>query len=456
LITNTTFDILDITKENRANLQSLGYEYMTKIQEKSLPHILQKKDIVAKAQTGSGKSVAFGLGVIQNLQINKFAPQSLILCPTRELALQVANTIKSLARFIHNIKVLTLTGGLPYHPQVHSLKHKAHILVGTPGRVLKHLQEENFDPSTIDTLVLDEADRMLDMGFYEDMEKIISFLPAKRHNMFFSATYPESFLKYIDSIVSDPLFVEVENEKKLNITQEYYQIPSLEKQSLALKALNDTYKTVLIFCNTKIMCDDLADYLESFELDPLVLHSDLDQKYREETLILFANKSYSILIATDVAARGLDIPSVDLVLNFDMPKDIQTYTHRIGRTARAGKSGKVINFIDENFRSDDFESDYFANIKFEDTQKLTKSEHSIIKPEFATLYINGGKKDKLRAGDILGALTSGLQIPKENIGKIDILPKCSYVAIALPYYEKAFEGLQNNKVKNRYFKVYKR
>lgn len=446
-----------LSQENIKNLNSLGFETMTSIQEKSLPFILESKDIIAKAKTGSGKTVSFGLGVLHNLDSSKFRIQALVLCPTRELATQVANTLKSLARYEHNIKILLLTGGMPYKPQVHSLSHQAHILVGTPGRVLKHLSEDNFSPDDINTLVLDEADRMLDMGFTEDINAIIDYLPKKRQTLLFSATYPDTIDELAKNILQDPVKVEVESTHNQDvIKQEFYEVEPQYKNTLITKLFNKEQKSVIIFCNTKIACDELADYLESVDVEPLVLHSDLEQKYRDETLILFANKSYPVLIATDVAARGLDIEDVDLVINYDLPKDFEVYTHRIGRTARAGKNGLAVSFVDDSYLFEELED--FFNKKFEllDTTKLQDSEDTILNYDYSTLYINGGKRHKLRAGDILGALTAGIGLDKNDIGKIDILPTCSYVAIKNEVYKKAFDGLNSNKMKNRYFKIYKR
>jgi len=451
------FNQLNLSKESIKNLNSLGFEFMTPIQEKSLSFILDKKDLIAKAKTGSGKTLAFGLGILNNLNVKKFAIQVIILSPTRELAYQIQKTLKQLARYEHNIKILTLTGGVPYNPQVHSLRHKAHIIVATPGRVLKHLQEDNFSCIDVNTLVLDEADRMLDMGFIEDIKKVIQYIPKKRQTMLFSATYPDTIQDLSKDILNDPINIEVQSIHNSNsITQKFYSINENEKDSLLIKLFEQNQKSVIIFCNTKIKCDQLADYLEDLDMEPLVLHSDLEQKYRDETLILFSNKSYPILIATDVASRGLDIEDVDMVINYDLPNDFEVYTHRIGRTARAGKDGKAISFVDDKIIFEELQD--FLNSDFEllSIEDIKNNNDIFLKYDYSTLYINGGKRHKLRAGDILGALTAGIGLDKQSIGKIDILPTCSYVAIKNEAYEKAFKGLNSNKMKNRYFKVYKR
>lgn len=451
------FNTLKLSEKNIQNLSSLGFHEMTPIQEKSLPYILEHKDVIAKAKTGSGKTVSFGLGVLNNLNTAQFRIQSLILCPTRELAGQVAKTLKDLARFEHNIKILTLTGGMPHKPQVHSLSHQAHILVGTPGRILKHLKEENFSPIEINTLVLDEADRMLDMGFSEDIHEIIEYLPKKRQTMLFSATYPSTIETISRTILQDPMTVEVESTHNEDIiTQKFYEVSTHQKTSLILKTFQSTHKSVIIFCNTKVQCDELADSLESFDIEPLVLHSDLDQKDRDETLILFSNKSYPVLIATDVASRGLDIENVDLVINYDLPFDFEVYTHRIGRTARAGKNGLAISFVDDKNHFEDLKDFFDKDFELLNISEIQNNEDVKLGYEFSTLYINGGKRHKLRAGDILGALTAGIGLDKNDIGKINILPTCSYVAVKNDMYKKAYEGLSSNKMKNKYYKIYKR
>lgn len=450
------FTDLNLPQSMTDTLNSMQYQQMTAIQEKSLPHILDGEDIIAKAKTGSGKTAAFGIGVLNKLNVKKFRIQSMIMCPTRELADQVAKELRSIARFKHNIKILTICGGVPFMPQKHSLSHQAHIIVGTPGRILKHLKEGSFKPNDIETLVLDEADRMLDMGFSEDIHEIISYIPTMRQTLLFSATYPENIQELGAQILVDPITVEVEStHKKTTINQEFYEC-DIDTKNKAVEYALAKYKaeSTIIFCNTKVACDELADDLEDAGLDPLVLHSDLDQRDRDETLILFSNKSYPILIATDVAARGIDVKDIDLVINYDLPYDNEVYVHRIGRTARAGASGHAISFTDDKFRLDDLEDALDMNINLENISSLQTDEKYDIKSKYSTIFINGGKKAKVRAGDILGALTAGVGLDKNDIGKIDILPYCSYVAVKKELEQKAFDGLSNGKIKGKYFRVF--
>ena len=454
--TNNKFNQLNIPSQMVDTLTSLGYTEMTEIQSKSLPLILEGKDVIAKAKTGSGKTASFGIGVLNKLNVKRFRIQTMIMCPTRELADQVALELRKIARFTHNVKILTLCGGVPYNPQMHSLSHQAHIIVGTPGRILKHLKEDNFEPQYIETLVLDEADRMLDMGFSEDINEIISYIPKRRQTLLFSATYPENIARLSDNILNNPETIEVESiHEESVIIQDFYKVEEYRKVESVQKILNHSQAScIVIFCNTKIACDELADDLYDAGLSTLVLHSDLDQRERNETLIMFANKSYPILIATDVAARGLDIKDIDLVINYDLPFDNEVYIHRIGRTARAGAKGRAVNLVTNEVQLDELQEYLGSDIVEQDIEKLDNSKKYNMKSEFSTLFINGGKKSKVRAGDILGALTAGVGLDKNDIGKINILDLCSFVAVKKSVEQKALNGLSKGRIKGKYFKVF--
>ncbi|AXX95568.1 ATP-dependent RNA helicase DbpA [Arcobacter ellisii] len=452
------FSKLNLSKEFLKNLDSLEFIKMTPIQEKSLPLSLENKDLIAQAKTGSGKTVAFSIPIVNKLNVKDFKIQSLILAPTRELANQIAENLRKLSRHIHNVKVLTLCGGVPFKPQVVSLFHGAHIIVGTPGRVLKHIKEENIVLSGINTLVLDEADKMLDMGFYDDIMEIIETLPKERQTLLFSATYEKNIEDLATNILKNPSLVKIENEEKTIINQTFYEVLEEDKASIipALISSNKA-KSILIFCNMKITCDKLADDLYDMGLDVLTLHSDLEQKQRDETIVLFSNKSYPILIATDVASRGLHIDDVDLVINYDLSLDEKIHTHRIGRTARAGKGGLAISLYTTN-ELDRVEliKDNFANIKDDDISNIEDDLSYKIDSNFRTIFINGGKKHKLRAGDILGALTAGIGLQKDDIGKIDILDFCSYVAINKEKIDFVLKELSKSKIKGKYYRIYEK
>ena len=429
---------------------------MTKIQELSLPHTLDNKDIIAKAKTGSGKTVAFSIPIVNKLDVKKFKIQSLVLAPTRELANQIAQEIRKLSRHIHNVKVLTLTGGVPFKPQVASLFHGAHIIVGTPGRVLQHIKEENINFESLNTFVLDEADKMLDMGFFDDIKLIIDELPKQKQSMLFSATYEEGIESLASFVLNEPIKVEVEDEEKVNIKQVLYKADEAVKTSIlpSLISSNEA-NTTLIFCNTKVKCDELADELYDLGLDVLTLHSDLEQRDRDEVITLFASKSYPILIATDVASRGLHIDDIDLVINYDLARDEKVHTHRIGRTARAGKGGMAISLYEawEEEKIEDLK-EFFDDIKFDEVSNIIENPSFKIDSDYRTLFINGGKKQKLRAGDILGALTAGLGLDKTSVGKITSYDFCSYVAVKKEDIKKAHDGLSNKRIKGKYFRVF--
>ena len=452
-----SFSTLNLPKDFLTNLNSLGFENLTQIQEKTLPLSLENKDLIAQAKTGSGKTVAFCIPLVQKLNVKDFKIQSLILAPTRELANQIAQEFRKISRHIHNVKVLTLCGGMPYKPQVLSLYHGAHIVVGTPGRVLKHIEEENINLGNIKTVVLDEADKMLDMGFFDDIMKIIDVLPKEKQTLLFSATYEKNIENLASNILKEPAFIKIEEEQTF-INQIIYEVNESEKTALVPALIsNNKAKSILIFCNTKIKCDELADDLYDMGLDVLTLHSDLEQKERDETIILFSNKSYPILIATDVASRGLHIDDVDLVINYDLSLNEKIHTHRIGRTARAGKGGLAVSFS----TADDFEKletikEKFTQLNFCDASSIEDDLSYKIDSEFRAIFINGGKKDKLRAGDILGALTAGIGLKKEDIGKIDVLDFSSYVAIKAEHIDFAQNSLNKTKIKGKYYRVYKK
>ncbi|MFA7084622.1 MAG: ATP-dependent RNA helicase DbpA [Arcobacteraceae bacterium] len=453
-----TFNNLKLSDSFLENLTSLGFSEMTKIQALSLPIIFENRDVIGQAKTGSGKTVAFSLPIVNKLDVKNFKIQALVLAPTRELANQIALEIRKLSRHIHNVKVLTLCGGMPFQPQVTSLFHGAHIIVGTPGRVLKHIEENNINFEQLNTLVLDEADKMLDMGFYEDIVKIIETLPKNRQSLLFSATYEQGIEKLSSAVLKDAIVVKDEEEHTVKIQQIFYEVQEEAKTTLipALISQNKA-QSVLIFCNTKIKCDELAQELYDLGLDVQTLHANMEQRERDETMIVFSNKSYPILIATDVASRGLHIDDIDLVVNYDLARDDKVHTHRIGRTARAGKGGLAITLY-ENFDHDkvvDLQN-IFSDIVIKDIKTIEEDENFKIDSIYRTIFINGGKKQKLRKTDILGALTAAIGLEKDDIGKIDSMEFCSYVAVKKEVLPKALKGLETNRIKGKFFRVFEK
>jgi len=432
---------------------------MTPIQAQSIPLILEGKDVLAQASTGSGKTAAFAIGVLHRFSVQTINTQALVLCPTRELAEQVSNEIRRLARAISNTKVLTLCGGKPFGPQLASLEHPPHIAVGTPGRILKHLVKGSLNISTANTLVLDEADRMLDMGFQEDMLTIINMMPKNRQTLLFSATYPEEIKNISDSIQIEPTDISVETTNDTpKIKQVFYEIDKGERVN-TLVALLHHYKpqSTVVFCNRKHQCQELAEELWRRGFHAIALHGDLEQKQRDQALVQFSNKSSSILIATDVAARGLDINDLEAVINYELSQDPEVHIHRIGRTGRAGKSGLALSIFmkSESPKVNAIEKYQDASVRIDHVATLKPREHFKLIPPMVTLSINGGRKNKLRAGDLLGALTANNLITGNQIGKIDIFDTIAYVAVERSAAKQALKTLTDGKIKGRRFKAKK-
>jgi len=457
-LSNLNFLNTKLKPELCQNLASLGYHEMTAIQAQSLPAIIEGRDVIAQGKTGSGKTAAFGLGLLHHLNVKRFRVQALVLCPTRELADQVAKEIRRLARSIHNIKVLTLCGGTPMGPQIGSLEHGAHIIVGTPGRIEDHLNRGRLNIDELQTLVLDEADRMLDMGFEPALELIFSLCPPKRQNLLFSATFPKQIEILTQHIMKTPLVVKVESRHDhSSIHQCFYQVDSNEQRSEYVKQLIlvNRPESAVVFCNTKIETQQLADELKTAGFCVAALHGDLEQRDRDQTLICFANKSLNILIATDVAARGLDVENLDLVINYHLAHDPEIHIHRIGRTGRAGEKGAACTLISHKEAHKVIKLEEYLGHSIE-TEQLPdlENEHKAIKQApMITLMIDGGKKQKLRPGDILGALTSNNAIKGDSIGKIQISAISAFVAVKREIANVALKTITNGKLKGKTFRV---
>ncbi len=454
---NTNFSSLKLNPDVLSNLESLGYYQMTPIQAEGLPHVLAGNDIIARAKTGSGKTVAFGLGLLNLLRQRNFAVQALVLCPTRELADQVAKELRRLARATANTKIVTLCGGAPFGPQVGSLEHGAHIVVGTPGRILKHLQKGTLRLDSVVSAVLDEADRMLDMGFYDDIATILSATPAERQTMLFSATYPDTIRRLSSAFQREPVEVTVESHhSELNISQRFYEVEK-GKRTNTLAALLAQYRpaSTVVFCHTRQQCQEVTEELQLRGIMALALHGDLEQKERDQVLVRFSNRSVPVLVATDVASRGLDIKELEAVINFELPRDPEIYIHRIGRTGRAGNKGLAFSLFipSEAYRVNAIEEYQGKKAQLEGLGSLKLPEGFSLTPPMVTLVIDGGRKDKVRPGDILGALTADEAITKEKVGKIDIFDHIAYVAIDRGVRKKALRLLSEGKIKGRRFKV---
>jgi ATP-independent RNA helicase DbpA len=454
---STDFSALDLKPELLGNLADLGYLEMTLVQAETLPFLIAGRDVLARAKTGSGKTAAFGLGLLNKLDASVFEVQALVLCPTRELAEQVAKEIRRLARAIPNIKILSVCGGAPLRAQTASLQRSPHIIVGTPGRVHKHLRSSNIDLSGLQTFVLDEADRMLDMGFEDELDAILAFVPAKRQTLLFSATYPEAIAEISARVQRQPQIVDVtDDEQPAQIAQTWCSVTRENRNAELVRVLRAWGGALnLVFCNTKIDCADVARYLQAEKITAVALHGDLDQAQRNQVLVRFSNRSASVLIATDVAARGLDVKDIDAVFNYELPPQPEVYVHRIGRTGRAGKSGVAVSLVEEREmgRLQDIEKALPDAVLQHRGIPDAKRGDETLNPTMTTIQISGGRKNKLRPGDLLGALTAAGGVPGSAVGSIDLFDTYGYVAVENEHAAKAVRQLGDRPIKGRKYRA---
>ncbi|WDD90785.1 ATP-dependent RNA helicase DbpA [Burkholderia sp. FERM BP-3421] len=451
------FSTLPLSPATQANLAQLGYAEMTPIQAASLPLALAGHDLIAQAKTGSGKTAAFALSLLARLDTSRFDVQALVLCPTRELADQVTQEIRRLARAEENVKVLTLCGGTPIRPQAASLAHGAHVVVGTPGRILDHLDREALALGALNTLVLDEADRMLDMGFFDDIATVARRCPATRQTLLFSATYPDGIAKLARQLLREPKEVKLaERHDDSKIRQRFYEVTEDERLH-AVGLLLDHYRPVstIAFCNTRQQCRDLLDVLVAQGIHALALHGELDQRDRDQVLIQFANRSCSVLVATDVAARGLDIAQLEAVINVDVTPDPEVHVHRIGRTGRADQDGWALSLasMNEMGRVGAIEQAQGREVEWQPLASLTPANDKPLLPPMDTLQILGGRKEKIRPGDVLGALTGDAGFSAAQIGKINVTEFSTYVAVERGIAREALRKLNAGKLKGKKVKV---
>ena len=462
------FSQLDIPPQITRHLSGLGYQTMTEVQAKTLPSALTGQDILAQAKTGSGKTASFALPMIKKLNPKFFAIQGLVLCPTRELAAQVAEECRKLARYRDNIKVIQLSGGVSIGPQIGSLKHGGHIVVGTPGRICDHLRKGTLVLDQIQTFVLDEADRMLDMGFADDIAQVNQSLPRQKQTLLFSATFPNSIEQIAKQYLYQPQIVRLVDEKRhVNIEQAFIPLANMAKSAMIPRLLNQLQaQQAVVFCNTKHSTHEITAELRRLGFSALGLHGDLDQKDRDRILTRFKQASLSILVATDVAARGLDVSDLPLVINADLPRDPDVYTHRIGRTGRAGKSGLAVSLYSDK---EQYKLEMIAEVMESSLEQLTQKKNvevdwqlddasisdNIEPTEWVTLALAAGKKNKLRAGDILGSITKGQAIQGNQAGTITITDFVSYVAINRLAANQVIKHLEKTPVKGQRIKVRK-
>ena len=452
-----SFSVLPLSPAMQDNLQQLGYLQMTPIQAASLPRTLQGQDLIAQASTGSGKTAAFGLPLLQALNPRWFAIQALVLCPTRELADQVASEIRRLGRAQDNLKVVTVYGGVPSRNQIASLENGAHVVVGTPGRVLDLMQRGVLDIGQHKTLVLDEADRMLDMGFLADIESVVRQCPAERQTLLFSATYPEGIAQLAQRFMRQPELVKVSAQHSAGkIVQRWYEVePRAKADAVARLLLHFRPESTLVFCNTKQQCRAIAQALQAQGFSALALHGELEQRERDEVLVQFANRSASVLVATDVAARGLDIAELPAVINVDVTPDPEIHIHRIGRTGRGEAEGLALNMVgmDEMGSVGRIEQLQGRASEFFPLSELTAAPGGALVPPMCTIQIVGGRKDKIRAGDVMGAMCADFGYAREQVGKISVNDFSTYVAVERAIASEACARLNAGRVKGKSVKA---
>ncbi len=454
------FAQLKLSPATLHNLEQLGYAQMTPIQAVSLPITLAGQDLIAQASTGSGKTAAFGLPLIERLHsagMPDAGVQAVVLCPTRELADQVTQEIRRLARARQNVKVVTLCGGVALRGQTLSLAHGADVVVGTPGRILDHLERGSLSLAGVSTLVLDEADRMLDMGFFDDIAKVVRQCAKDRQTLLFSATYPEGIAKLAAQFMRAPQTVKVQAQHSAHkIRQVFYEVSDTQRLDAVSKLLaHFRPERTLAFCNTKQQCRDLVAVLQAQGYSALALFGELEQRERDQVLVQFANRSCSVLVATDVASRGLDVEGLEAVINVDVTPDPEIHIHRIGRTGRGDAEGLALTLasMDEMGAVGKIELMQGRESSWASLADLTPAAGGPLRPPMRTLHIVGGRKEKIRAGDVMGALAGECGLGREQVGKINVNEFSTYVAVLSELAHAVQARLSHGKIKGKSVKV---
>jgi len=426
---------------------------MTPIQALALPAMLDGRDVLGQAATGTGKTAAFGLALLSRITPRGDRPGALVLCPTRELAAQVAHELRRLARPLPHTRVLTLSGGTSVQRERASLEHGVDGIVGTPGRVHDHLMRDRLDLSGIRTLVLDEADRMLEMGFVETVSAIARAVPAEHQTLLFSATFPDAVRTLSTTYQRDAMHVVVPAEDVASrITHVLHQVDRDDRVAALVRVLgHHRPESTIIFCNHRETCDEVAAALTRAGYAAVALHGGMEQHDRNTVLLLLRNGSLRVVVATDVAARGLDIDDLGAIINYDLPREPDVFVHRSGRTARAGRSGLAISFALPADRP--ILDGPLAGVAVSPVP--SSSEAQPPPPAMVTIAIQGGRQDRLRPGDIVGALTTGVGIAGSDIGQIAVNDRISFVAVVASVATRALDGLESGRIKNRRFRSYR-
>lgn len=476
---NINFKDFNLNEKILKSLEELSYVTPSKVQEQVIPVALNKEDIVVKAQTGSGKTASFAIPLCESIEVETRNPKALILTPTRELAVQVKDDINNIGRY-KKIRSVAIFGKQPITTQINELKQRVHIVVGTPGRTMDHINRGTLKIDEIKYLILDEADEMLSMGFLEEVEEIIATLPKNRVTMLFSATLPNQIKNICDKHMKSPKFVEINPNKTTveTIKQGYFEVKDCDKFSLLEKLLiKENPDSAILFCRTKENVDEVLSRLQGKKYPCKALHGGMMQQDRLKTLEEFKRGGYRFLVATDIAARGLDVEKISLVINYDIPLEKEKYVHRIGRTGRAGNSGialtfktpyedKFFNEIQDyiNFKipklTPPSRDEFLANkedfkLKNESFKNAVLNNKKGVSKDITKLYLNGGKKKKVRAGDIVGAICKIPGITSDDIGIIDVSDNVSYVDIMNGKGNIVLKGLQNSTIKGKKLKVEK-
>jgi ATP-independent RNA helicase DbpA len=458
------FESLSLSPSLLAVVAELGYDEPMPIQVECIPLLLAGRDVIGQSKTGSGKTAAFSLPILQNLDVDRRELQALIVCPTRELSAQVARELRKLGRRHQGLQVLEVCGGQPIRAQTSALERGVHVAVGTPGRLLDHLRRGTMELRSVVTAVVDEADRMLDMGFLADMEAILDSLPSSRQTALFSATFPTSIEQMSQTHQRDAVRVIVGEPEQVTQIRQLSLLVDKEHKLHALYWVLDQYphESALVFCNFKATVADLVHALATLGASVDCLHGDLDQFHRDQVLARFRNGSVRILVATDVAGRGLDVEDLDLVINYELPQQPEIYVHRIGRTGRAGKRGISVSLATAGDDKRLAAIDGLTGTPIERLPRIRRDAAGVDElaetftrdAEMDTVLISGGRKDKVRPGDILGALTGeagGLR--GADIGKIELHDRLSYVAVSKRVSRHAVKSLNKGRIKAKRFRA---
>ena len=476
---DNTFKEYNLCDEIIRALDGIGYKKPSDVQSKVIPEIMKNNDVVVKSQTGSGKTAAFGIPLSEKVIWEESKVQALILTPTRELAIQVKDEIKNIGRF-KRIRAVAVFGKQPFSEQARELKQKTHIVVGTPGRVCDHISRGTLDVSKIKYLGIDEADEMLNMGFIDQVREVINTLNKERQTMLFSATIPEEIMSLCDMYMNKPISIEIKAQKLITekINHELYNVKEYFKlEDLNNILIKEVPETAVIFCKTKENVDKVYEDLNRKRYSINKIHGGMLQKDRMEVMEKFKRGDFRILIATDVAARGIDVEGITHVINFDLPVEKEAYVHRIGRTGRAGAKGKAISLVNQfEERLLNIIQEYIGfeipvneelpkeenKVKKEEAIKVLKSKPKakkekakVINANITKLYFNGGKKKKLRAGDFVGAISRIEGITAEDIGIIDVQDTVSYVDILNGKGNKVLAALKDSTIKGKKLRVEK-